>query len=251
LQGGQCFNSEHYLQGTHRLANHSSLSPRCKKRLQNPRSLISQHARCDFHLVIQLRTRHNFEARPHRTALGVIGSVHQTWHPCLDHRSCAHAARFNGHVQHRASQPIISQCACRFPQHYHFRVRRRVHIPYSAVSRSRHNPSIAHQYGSDRHLTRLGCPARLFQRLQHELDVCLHSSREDNTLAPPNPALRGHPSLTIRNRRNKLQLMLKLPGPPAETDGMKNLAVLSLRGTLKSIENMDLEKQSPAALFAR
>ena len=128
--------------------------------------------------MIQPRAGQYLEARSKRSALWIIGSIHQPSHTCLNHRPGAHRAWFQRNVEDRIRHPVISQHARPLAQHYYFRMCRRVAVANRPVSRSRQYPFFANQYRPDRHFSCLRRSACLFQRHLHELDIRGHQARE-------------------------------------------------------------------------
>ena len=83
--------------------------------------------------MIQLRMGKNFEATAHRSALGIVGAVHDPRHACLDDGSGAHGAGLNRDIQRGAHQAVIVGGARSFAQGDNFGVRRRIAIADGAV----------------------------------------------------------------------------------------------------------------------
>jgi len=124
--------------------------------------------------MIQRSMRQRRKASPRRSALRIIRAINQARNPGLDHRSGAHNARLQRHVQGRLRQTVISKMLRRSPQRYNLRVGRGIAIANGAISAARHNPATPHQHRANRNLSG-GCGrARLCERFVHELEVSVH-----------------------------------------------------------------------------
>jgi hypothetical protein len=101
--------------------------------LEKLRALAREHACSDFHFVVEAGVIEHLEHGARRAGFRITGAVNQARYTCMNQRSSAHGAWFNGGVNCATSQAMVAQpCSC-LAQGHDFRVRSGIVIEQVAI----------------------------------------------------------------------------------------------------------------------
>ena len=89
----------------------------------------------------------------------------------MDHRTGTHGARFHGHIERAAGQPVVAELACTGPQGLDLRVRAGITAADRPVPALADHRTFQHQHRTHRHFAGQLGTARQFQRTTHEYGV--------------------------------------------------------------------------------
>jgi hypothetical protein len=148
--------------------------------LQDGGAVSGEEAGNDFDLMIESSVCEDFETGTDGAALWIIGAIDEARDAGLDHGPGAHAARFQGDVESRASHAVIAEEASGFADHDDLCVRGGIAIENRAVAGAGENLTLMDEHGADGYFACCGRSAGFFESHLHEPDVRFHLRREDN-----------------------------------------------------------------------
>ncbi len=167
------------------------LSSRRKEGLQYRGAVRGQDAGGDLDAVIELRVVQQAEARAHRAAFRVVGTVHEPLDPRLQDCSGAHCAGLNRDVEGCRTQAMVAESLGRCAQRNDLGVRRWVAVGNRAVPAAGHHLSFGHDHCAHGHFSGTPGPPGLLERQLHVLRVfCVpvHEFQNSMTLRGRAPA---------------------------------------------------------------
>src|SRR6185437_13754743 len=148
-----------------------SLSPLAKEFTQHLCGLFFHHSRRHFHLVIEARMIQYFEHRSSRSSFRILGTAHKPRQPRMDHRSRAHRARLQRHVELAAGQAIVVECLCRGSHGDNLRMSRGLQIAQNPVLPAPDDLAFVNHNRANRHLAGSAGRMRLGEGFTHKFKI--------------------------------------------------------------------------------
>ena len=152
-----------------------------EERLEDGGAVGGEDAGGYFYLMVEARVGEDFEAGADGAAFGVVGAVDEAWDAGLNDGASAHATRLDRDVERSTGEAVVAEKAGGFAKDNHFRVGSGVIVADGAIAGTAENLAVVDEHGADGDFAGYSCGARFSDRLLHELDVCFHLPRENNT----------------------------------------------------------------------